>query len=360
MKLTDREFGGRDVEMPFLLTATDGEGGDGGQAGAAGTGEGGGDDKGGGGDGSLPGGTPGAGASDQQASGWAAGLSDADLSANPSLNSSFGHSKDLPEYARNVSRSYLELQKKIGAKGIVAPGKDATQQELRSFFTEQGCPETPEGYKDPEGLVFPEGMPRDLAFEADLKGLLHQVGVPSWKFEKLMPGFIKIQENQMIRMTGEMNQYNETAIGELRAQWGSAYDAKLQGSEQAMYRVFGESYDLMRNLPMADGNPMGSHPIFLQAFANLNDMMGEPGLAGGDFQQRTTRTPNEAKAELNKIMAEPEFKKAWTTRDHPEHDLAVKRVDDLYASIAGDAGKQASGTGAESGMALTGGASSRS
>ncbi len=345
--------------MPTLLNVSDAPGDAGDNAGGAGAGAGGGADTGDAGGGGVPGGQAGAGPAGDAASGWAAGLSDADLSANPSLTSSFGHSKDLPEYARNVSRSYLELQKKIGMKGIVAPGKDATAHEMRSYFTEQGCPETPDGYKEPEGFKWDENMPRDEVFEGELKNLLHQVGIEDWRWNKLYPGFVEIQKVQMGRFEKVLDEQQNAAMGELKKLWGPSYDTNLQNSQAAMEAVFGEDYEIMRQTRTSNGSPFGDNVIFLKGFAKLYEQMGEPNLASGDFQRRATFTPNEAKNELNKLMADDSFKKAWSTRDHPEHKEAVKRIDDLHAAMTPEDAQQPAGTGAEVGGALTGGAISR-
>ena len=359
MKLTDREFGGHDVEMPSLLRGSGGPGGAGDQAGDAGAGGGGGADQSGIPGAGVPGDQAGAGTPGDATSGWAAGLSDADLSANPSLKSSFGHSKDLPDYARNVSRSYLELQKKIGMKGVVAPGKDASLHEVRSFFTEQGCPETPEGYKEPEGFKWDENMPRDEAFEGELKNLLHQVGIEDWRWNKLYPGFVEIQKVQMGRLEKILDDQQSVSMGELKKAWGASYDTNLQNSQIAMEAVFGEDYEQMRQTRTSNGSPFGDNVIFLKGFAKLHEMMGEPNLAAGDFKRRSTFTPNEAKNELNKLMADDSFKKAWTTRDHPEHKEAVQRIDDLHAAMSPEDADKPVGTGVNVGGALTGGAMSR-
>jgi len=58
-------------------------------------------------------------------------------------------------------------------------------------------------------------------------------------------------------------------------------------------------------------------------------------------------------------MADDSFKKAWTTRDHPEHKEAVQRVDDLHASMSPADADKPVGTGVSVGGTLTGGAMSR-
>jgi hypothetical protein len=64
-------------------------------------------------------------------------------------------------------------------------------------------------------------------------------------------------------------------------------------------------------------------------FALLGDLMEEGGVTPGAPGGRATMTPAEAKAERNRLRSDPEFRKMWLDRDHPQHKEATNRMMNL-------------------------------
>ena len=54
-----------------------------------------------------------------------------------------------------LGRAYIDLEQKIGAKGLIPPGKDATTEERDAFYKELGAPEQSDAYE----VKVPEGVP---------------------------------------------------------------------------------------------------------------------------------------------------------------------------------------------------------
>jgi len=276
----------------------------------------------------------------------------ADLDAHPSLSRFEGETAE--EFAKNVFGSYVNLEKKIGEKGIIPPGKEASLPEVREFFTNLGCPKDVGEYTMPEDLGLPEGIELDSEMLDAVRGVAWQQGLSDAQMGSLLQGFVGLQTS---RITAA-HQAQETARAEaetaLKEDWGNAYPAKLQQAVDAMGHVFaGENAEILEAV-LPDGTPLSRHPAFLRSMAELGDQMGEGALVGGDSPApRATLTPAEATAQLEAMMAEPEIREAWMSAQHPKHAWVIEQRRILNEMIHGTA---APDVGRGHNMPVTGGA----
>jgi hypothetical protein len=254
-----------------------------------------------------------------QPTSWRDSLGD-DLRANPSL----GKFDSVPALAK----SYVELQKKIGAKGVIVPGADAGEVEWNEYYNELGRPDSAEGY-ELDKVEIPENLPWSEETLGLVAAEMHNLGISKSAAQGLVEKYIEIQSQQFNGQMQQIAQARETAIVELKKEWGPAYDAKMDLANRAFLTGAAEDEEKIRNKVMADGTKLGDDPDFVKVFANLGDKFSESGLIG-DKVRRVTSTPDEAKREIRKLWADKVFQEAYQDAEHPEHEDAVERMNAAY------------------------------
>ena len=71
---------------------------------------------------------------------------------------------DIKDVA-NLAKSYVHSQKMIGKDRITLPGKEATDEEWGTFYSELGRPEEAKSYDFGERPSLPEGLEYDEDFD---------------------------------------------------------------------------------------------------------------------------------------------------------------------------------------------------
>ena len=244
---------------------------------------------------------------------WRSGL-DPSIKDHPSL-ANFKEMKD-------VVKSYVSVQPLIGKEKIPVPPKDAKKEDWDQVFTRLGRPEKADGYSLPD-VKLPEGFPnlqteklsafRQKALELNL--LPHQAsGLFEWYMNDLGTDY------KCYLTTRDKSRSDSEAA--LRKEWGKGFDAKLAVAKNVLAK-FGD--EALAGLIDED---LGNNPTFIRFLANIGSKMTEDGITFG--KSEVTMTPEEATAEIKKIQGDP--KHPYFNKVHPEHELAVKRMEDLFAS----------------------------
>lgn len=256
---------------------------------------------------------------------------------NPFLNS-------LPENIRNdpsladfkdvssLATSYVQTKALVGSS-LRIPGADAPPEHRKEFvqklmekvpevvyvpedpvkraevedalFNKLGRPKDPEGYKLPSGLD--PSVPVD---EAQARAAASKLGLTQAMFEKLVKDIIVPDQ-----FTSLKQQREETEA--LKKEWGLAFDEKALMARTAAVK-FG--------LPEAVA--MKLSPDQLRVWERVGSavaatpeakrqMGGKPG----------TMTPDEAKAQMDEIRANPDYFHA--NANPGRHAMLVKRMEDL-------------------------------
>jgi len=248
---------------------------------------------------------------DPQPTDWKANLDPA-IKDHPCL-ANFNNSED-------VVKSYVGVQPIIGREKIPLPPENATKEDWDMVFDRLGRPSTIDGYKIAPAKM-PEGFPAQS--EEKLKG---------FKAKALELGLLPAQADSLYQwymgdVSAEYNNHMEglavkkgDAEAGLRKEWGKGYDAKIASARQVVNEFgdpeFGELID----------SGLGNDPRFLKFLAKLGGKISEDGITTG--QPEVTLTPEEAMGEIRKIQGDP--KHPYFDKMHPEHELSVRRMKDLY------------------------------
>jgi len=113
----------------------------------------------------------------------------------------------------------------------------------------------------------------------------------------------------------------------LKKDWGAAYDQNLGLAKSALAEYFGDA--MVEHL---EKTGLGNHPDMLKGFAKLGQQLAEDGkLTGKANGSAAIAAPTEAQQQINGMMKDQAFLRAWKDKGDPGHQAALDKMQALYA-----------------------------
>ena len=210
-----------------------------------------------------------------------------DLKSDATLNKY----SDIP----NLAKAHIELQKLIGQKGIIKPGKEASPEQIKAFREALGIPSDPSKYDMGE---FDKSitMPPETLEWARKMGAEH--GIEPAALKAVMSDYMK--QEALLESAQEKAVQAEIAEGfkGLRSEWGEAFNQNLTRANFAAQKLGGQGLiDRLKEFG-ADNDP-----VIIKAFAEAAKLYGEDRLreaGAGDGRQ----TPQELDGEIAQVRSQ--------------------------------------------------------
>lgn len=246
--------------------------------------------------------------------------------AAPVADWSAGLDPDTGAYTKNkgwkapsdIISSYRNLEKVIGAdragRTVVLPGKDAKPEEMEALYNRLGRPESPEKYS-----IAADGD--DGGFTEWARNTFHKSGLTDAQAKGLAGEYQAYAKQVSERRAAELADKAAAEHESLRKEWGAKYEHNVNVAKRAA-TAFGVPEDVIDALQQSVG-----FAGVMKFMANVGAKMGEDtfeegGNKAGGFGPLS---PAEAKAELNRLMGDKEFKDAWMNKSHPKHKEMLER-----------------------------------
>lgn len=248
---------------------------------------------------------------------WRASLPD-DLRSEPSLLTI----ADVPALAK----SFVNSQKLIGNKRIVQPGPNSTPAEWDSVYNALGRPETFDKY--PDAAVKPaDGLTFDKAGMDKAKGVFHKLGLLPHQAKGILDFYIEGMNGSHTGMVQQMEQQKAQATESLRADWGDKYQVNVDIAKAAV-KKFADPAALAE---LEAG--LGNNPAMVKMFHSMGKALMEDrsSMPGGTLQAGSAA---EASQRIEALQQDAEWMKAFTSRDHPQHQAAVDQMLELRRKLA--------------------------
>lgn len=219
-----------------------------------------------------------------------------------------------------IGVALINAEKKIGAKGVIVPGENATDEDWNKFYNELGRPETAEAYELGD-FKTPENLPWDGEAQTEALEGFHGLGLNSKQAEGVLGIYLGYVEKEVTKAA------NEAAAAEtaLRKELGTAYDAKMDLANRVVRHFGGE--DLVTEFKQ---NGQGRNAQMIKTFIGIGEAFGEDGPLGDGGGGGFAMSPAEAQAEIQKLESDPENGKALTDQSHPKHGEVMKRRGELF------------------------------
>lgn len=253
--------------------------------GAGGSGGAGGPGAGSGGAGAQGGGAANLGAGGAGAQGsWRDSLPD-ELKSDPTLNKY----SDVP----NLAKAYLELNKKLGQKGVIKPGKDASPEEIKSFREALGIPTDPSKYD--MGKFEGVEVPKETLDWAQKMGAEH--GVEPAAMKAIIADYFKLDANAKALQTAAAKEQMIKGLDGLKTEWGEAYERNLTRANFAAEKLGGKPF--VEHLVK-----LGVHndPMLLKVLSSAAGLYGEDKLREAGAGSNTGTSPAEIDAEIAQVQ----------------------------------------------------------
>lgn len=220
--------------------------------------------------------------------------------------------------AEELAKSYINAQQLIGRDKIPMP---VTDEDWSNTYARLGRPEEPTGYE----INAPEGIEVDADKQQAFFNLAHEIGLSQKQAEALAAFDFDTHGSAMEQLTQQQQQATDAALGQLKNEWGQAFDQNVQIANRALSEFASEAdIDFLNNAEI-DGVRLGDHPALVKLFNNIGKGM----LEGGKLEGKGTEmalTPQEIQDKVQSLMAH----QAYTDSRHPEHKQIARQVQELF------------------------------
>lgn len=210
-----------------------------------------------------------------------------------------------------VAESAYNLEKLMGfdkaGRTIVMPDENATPEQIAAFRQKMGVPESVDGYK----LPVPEGTPDGFAKTA--AEWFHEAGVPAGAAEKVASKWNEYQAAEMQRQEQEFSARSEQEFGNLKSEWGKAYDQNLELARRAAQQFLPAKDATERQQMLSAIERVTGTEKMLKFFANIGTGLGEHKMhtdGGGGAM-----TPAQASQRIAELKSNQEWTAAYLSGD---------------------------------------------
>ena len=214
----------------------------------------------------------------------------------------------------DVLKSYVNLEKQVGADKVVLPTADSDLTEWDGW-EKLGTPQDAADYN----LQAPENFEQyDQGLSDWFREAAHGAKLPGAMAQKLHDSFVERMMSTHTEMMDQTQQQNEAWESELKKEFGTAFDERVSSARSAM-REFGTP-ELQQAI---DDAGLGSHPELVRAFSKIGMQLGTgPQFKDSESSGQFGTTPEMALEQIAKIRSNP----ALLDRSHPEHAVLNEKL----------------------------------
>ena len=236
-----------------------------------------------------------------------------DLQANDTL-SKF---KDVG----SLGNSYVELQKLVGSR-VKVPTDESTEEDINSFYTQVGRPDTPENY----AIDLPSDSYPQEAIQAFLKEA-HASGLTNKQAQSAINFYNSMETDGQINSDAAMQQAKVDAESALKKEWGpTEYAKELAVSRRAFNRFADDDLKAFVNETGVTNN------VAMIKFLNrIGKAFSEPSMAGSG-KDAGSIDGDSAKIEISAMLKDTghKYNAALFDNKHAKHLEAISYRDHLY------------------------------
>ena len=191
-----------------------------------------------------------------------------------------------------LAKSYLSLESMMGQGRVAIPKDDEDANAWGLYDKAFGIPEKAEDYK----LTAPDGT--ELS---EFNELMRQNHIPPKVAQKLLDAHLADYQkaDEARAQQAEIDRQNTEVA--LKKEWGLKFQENMQSAANFLKKISEtkEDYDYF-------DSKIGNDPKFIKLLARMGNQISEGSLGGMEGQASGfTKTPAEAKAELDRILHDP-------------------------------------------------------
>jgi hypothetical protein len=228
--------------------------------------------------------------------------------------------------AEEMGKGYLNLEKKIGEKGIIKPREGAPKEEIDAYYQALGRPEAPDKYT----WDTPENIHPAIQITPELENSYRDV---AFKLGLTAEQAAALRMYHLDSLTAQINTQEQAqkdallkAETDLRKEYGAAFEEKVNTAKKVVDTFGGDAVKAELNK-----TGLGNNPALVKMLADIGSKLGEDSIAKGG-KPSGMMTPEQAKAEIKRMNTEATQNPKHPLMDdmHPEHKEAIAKRDSLY------------------------------
>lgn len=226
----------------------------------------------------------------------------------------------------DVIKSYQGAEKLIGRDpSTLLPIPRADDPAgFRSVMAKLGLPETPDKYE----FAKAEGITPDEGYVGWAKSTFHKVGMTAAQVKELTAEHNAYVAAQLKQQETDYNLAVEADKKALLAEWKGGHERMMTAAKTAV-AALGFTQPMIDAMERTVG-----YAATMKHFAELGQKLGESSFSSGATKTNTfgpTMAPAEAKAEWEKMKADPVMVAALKDTNHPNHKSAKEKQTQLFA-----------------------------
>ncbi len=232
-----------------------------------------------------------------------------------------------------MAESYVELETKIGQKGVIVPKEGASEAEMDTFHASLGRPQDSTAYF--AGWKPPEGLPWDTSMQDAMGKTFHKLGLTTAQAAGVRDTYAEAQSRTYKDMQSAVATAGQDSMAKLQEIHGDSLPAKIDIANRAGEWFMGspEAWAELMNKPFADGTNLGNSQPWIAAAIERGGDMAEAKVFGMGETRILTKSPQDAQAELNSLKIDKGFMAALTNNEHVEHKQAYERWTALFQQL---------------------------
>lgn len=211
-----------------------------------------------------------------------------------------------------LAKSYVHLNGLLGKKF-----DELTPDELDSYYNKLGRPESAEEYN------LPDSPQEDMV--KWYKEKAYDAGLSQEQTRKLMDSYMEIEQLKMKEYQQQQETTTAQWIEEIKADFGPAFDKRLDIAKKAVTAYGGEELKDYLNQ-----TGLGNHPAMVKAFSKIGRELVEDRLTDAEASKSFGMTPKEALQKVATLKRDPTFMKSYQSAMAPGHEEAVDEIQELY------------------------------
>ena len=226
----------------------------------------------------------------------------------------------------DVIKSYQGAEKLIGRDpSTLLPIPRADDPAgFRSVMAKLGLPETPEKYE----FAKADGITPDEGYVGWAKNTFHKVGMTAAQVKELTAEHNAYVAAQLKQQETDYNLAVDADKKALLAEWKGGHERMMTAAKTAV-AALGFTQPMIDAMERTVG-----YAATMKHFAELGQKLGESSFSSGATKTNTfgpTMAPAEAKAEWEKMKADPVMVAALKDTNHPNHKSAKEKQTQLFA-----------------------------
>lgn len=210
----------------------------------------------------------------------------------------------------------------LDIKNMVSlPGESATEEEINSFYSKLGRPESADKY----AYAVPDG--ENGEFAKAIMPILFNAGITQGQLDKIIPAWNDLQMQTREAQAKALAEDDAKAVSELKQAWGAAYDKNIELARRAAQAAEFNASEI-DELVKAKGSAW-----VYKTMAKFGKFIADGEIRGANIPAKggVPADKNEALARLNRLMKDQDFAAKYAKGDAE----AVKEFDELHKAAYG-------------------------